>query len=379
MQTSLFLLVRSQPSSSGISWVTGGAIVPTRHILICGLFCWSTLHFMKCVVGESLCIYELHKVDRTCESQEKRQKGGESYPGHPGGLCRAMDRWSSTVQDCVPPPHRLLPSGLGSALPLERSRDGALQKLITIVFKVSPSPWWHHKGHSGTLGNIWHRAAARWNYWGLCQHVIFHSSFGLRAERFGRRFITKQQSFVLQAHSYSCSRQSWNGIFFSKVTLRGKQQVLRWWHGMCWWALLVPFPSSCVMKAVINLLSPALHKPFPPGFPLWKLRCKVDALFQLRLRKAQDKESPDLSDGGRSCQHRVGISPSSPTGHGFNFWWRGGRYHHISHKNETHKKSAAPGKECQACWFLFSPVAMPTWPCSKWNLFLSSAERKYVA
>lgn len=37
----------------------------------------------------------------------------------------------------MPPPHRLLRSGLGSALPLERGRDGALQKLITVVFKAS--------------------------------------------------------------------------------------------------------------------------------------------------------------------------------------------------------------------------------------------------
>lgn len=41
------------------------------------------------------------------------------------------------AQDCVPPPHRLLLSGLGSALPLERARDGALQRLIPVLLKGS--------------------------------------------------------------------------------------------------------------------------------------------------------------------------------------------------------------------------------------------------
>lgn len=41
------------------------------------------------------------------------------------------------MQDCVAPPHNLLPSGLASALPLERGRDGVLQRLIPIVFKES--------------------------------------------------------------------------------------------------------------------------------------------------------------------------------------------------------------------------------------------------
>ena len=119
------------------------------HVLNCGLLCCSPF---QCMVGEGLCIYELHKVDKACKSQEERQPGVKrATPGHPGGLrrshrqaaspcaglcalslwaprgialCRAVcclsvgSSWHSPVQGCVLSPCGLLPCGLGSPLPL---------------------------------------------------------------------------------------------------------------------------------------------------------------------------------------------------------------------------------------------------------------------
>lgn len=39
------------------------------------------------MVGDSLCIYELRKVDKACKSQERRQRGvKKATPHHAGGL-----------------------------------------------------------------------------------------------------------------------------------------------------------------------------------------------------------------------------------------------------------------------------------------------------
>lgn len=227
------------------------------------------------------------------------------------GCSRATGRWHGPVQGCALPLCRLPPSGLGLAqlCPLQRDEGGALRWLFPVMSEGkpswSPSPGWQHEGRARALGNIWQWAvvfaiaAERWYHWGLCQHIIFHSSFDLRAGRFWGRFITKQQSLVLQTHSCSCFRQSWNGIFFSKVTLKEKQQVLSWQPGTCWWASSASFPGPlpCVQAitssqglthcgaeepraVVINLLTPTLCKTLPPLSPLWMLMCVAWCTFQ---------------------------------------------------------------------------------------------------
>lgn len=139
--------------------------------------------------------------------------------------------------------------------------------------------------------------------------------------------------------------------------------------------------SLALCLEVWSLTRSALRfaNPFLPFF-----HCGSSGVWLMHF-PAQAKESPGQGIprsvwwGQVLPAHGLNISPSPPTGYRFNLWWRGGRYHNISHKNESHTKSAAPGKECKACWFLFFPVAMPTQPCLKWDLFLSSADRKYVA
>ena len=183
-----------------------------------------------------MCIYELHKVDKACKSQEERQPGVKrATPGHPGGLRRshrqaaspcaglcALSLWAPRgialcrAVCCLPAGS--CPAGLAHLCPLQRGGDGALQELFPVMSEGkpswSPSPGWQHEGHAGTLGNVWQWAevfaiaAGRWYRRGLCQHIIFHSSFDLRAGRFGGTFITEQQSLVLQTHSCSCFRQS---------------------------------------------------------------------------------------------------------------------------------------------------------------------------
>lgn len=100
-----------------------GQLCP-ENILIYGLFCWSPFQFMKCVAGNSLCIYELHKVDRTCKSQEKRHQGGESYPRRARSSVQSHGQVALCRTLCHLPPGSALWAGLSSA-PWEGQRWGA--------------------------------------------------------------------------------------------------------------------------------------------------------------------------------------------------------------------------------------------------------------
>lgn len=86
----------------------------TGRALNRGLLHWSPFQHM---VGESLCIFEFHEVDKACKSLEKRQTGVKgATPGDAGGPQQSHGQAARPCAGLCAASLWALPSGLGSAL-----------------------------------------------------------------------------------------------------------------------------------------------------------------------------------------------------------------------------------------------------------------------